>query len=158
MLGNNLESGRKPTKLKREAVKQISPSEMLPLDYTALWMEAKIILIMNKLKIYGIILLLFIANLSYATIDPPANADESDPGHPEYNVVNTGNDMITYEFQGSSYKMKITVADGDDPHIVSKLEDGSGNHKLDVSSYGKGVYILRLNRMSDVQTQRIVIY
>jgi hypothetical protein len=30
--------------------------------------------------------------------------------------------------------------------------------KFDVSSYGKGVYILRLNRMSEVQTQRIVIY
>jgi hypothetical protein len=34
----------------------------------------------------------------------------------------------------------------------------AGNHKLDVSSYGKGVYILRLNHMSEVQTQRIVIY
>jgi hypothetical protein len=34
----------------------------------------------------------------------------------------------------------------------------AGNHKLDVSSYGKGVYILRLNRRSEVQTQRIVIY
>ena len=34
----------------------------------------------------------------------------------------------------------------------------AGNHKFDVSTYGKGVYILRLNHSSEVQTQRIVIY
>jgi len=84
---------------------------------------------MNNLRIYGIIVLLFAACNIYAqsTIHPPANPDESDPVYHELKVVNTGNDMIDYEINNVPYKLRVTVADGQDPHIVSKREDGSGN-------------------------------
>jgi len=90
---------------------------------------------MKKLKIYGIlIILLFTVSNMFATIHPPANPDESDPGNPEYKVVNTGNDMIGYEIQGTPFRMKITVADGSDPHIVFKKEDvyGGGLVQTDI--------------------------
>ena len=109
--------------------------EMLPVDYTTLRMGVEIILVMKKLKIYGIlIILLFTVSNMFATIHPPANPDESDPGNPEYKVVNTGNDMIGYEIQGTPFRMKITVADGSDPHIVFKKEDvyGGGLVQTDI--------------------------
>ena len=108
---------------------------MLPVDYTTLRMGVEIILVMKKLKIYGIlIILLFTVSNMFATIHPPANPDESDPGNPEYKVVNTGNDMIGYEIQGTPFRMKITVADGSDPHIVFKKEDvyGGGLVQTDI--------------------------
>ncbi len=83
---------------------------------------------MNKIITFAIIFILFsISNIfAQQTIYLSTNPDESDPAHPEYEVNNTGNDMLYYELNGTPWKMLITVADGNDPHIVYKNEDSYG--------------------------------
>ena len=79
---------------------------------------------MNNLKIYGIIILLFIVNNIFAqTIHTPSNPDEFNPATQEAKVNNTGNDMLNYEVNGNHFIMKITVADGTEPHIIFKSEN-----------------------------------
>lgn len=79
---------------------------------------------MKTNRIYGIlILILFAGNMFAQQIYLSTNSDESDPANPEYNVNNTGNDMLGYEVGGSPFKMQITVADGNDPHIIYKNEN-----------------------------------
>jgi len=56
----------------------------------------------------------------------PNNTDEYDNQINENKVINTGNDILDYEYFQVPYKMQVTVSDGDDPHFIYKNEDPNG--------------------------------